>query len=493
MPQPTWRLIRESLLVALTYVVAAALSLRIATEVGQVAPVTAPTGVMVAVLLIRGFHLWPGVLAGALVSQLLWSLPLIQAAGAGVLVAVSLHAVGDTAAVMFSVLLLRKVGSTRLILTNLKMFGHFLLLAVVLGPGIAAAIGVSALAVFGVVPEQNVLYTLLIHWTAMSTGVLLLTPLILAVSGHCRSGVPGQRRWELALYTILCVAVLSAILLHQHWPALLPSPLYAIIPLLLWSALRLGTAATAATMLLFAILSLQVTFSGVGPFSGPGRPLYEAMVSTAFFVLLLAVSIHVVGIVVYERHKSLLRLARQYNHDPLTGALTRPPLEQELKSELQRFQRYGEPFCMVMFDLDHFKAVNDDLGHEAGDRVLREAVGLIRAHLRKPDVLARWGGEEFIILLPNTLRGGAETFAERCRVAIEAHDFGIGRWVTVSLGLCEAAPGCTVNDVLRSADHAMYAAKQQGRNRVVAGECHVGVAGANQSVPVAPGAGSASA
>lgn len=157
--------------------------------------------------------------------------------------------------------------------------------------------------------------------------------------------------------------------------------------------------------------------------------------------------------------------------DPLTGLLNRRAMLELLEYEDKRTQRQGTPFCIVLGDLDHFKQINDHYGHQAGDQVLREVAVRLRQQLRGQDTVARWGGEEFILLLPNTRLAGAVQVAEKLRVQVAALTITVSDQrlqTSLSLGVSECAAGGEVGDSIRRADLAMYEAKHAGRNRVVA-------------------------
>lgn len=163
-------------------------------------------------------------------------------------------------------------------------------------------------------------------------------------------------------------------------------------------------------------------------------------------------------------------LAAQARTDPLTGALNRRGMEEAAARETARSVRHGYPLCMVMIDIDQFKRLNDSRGHAAGDRALQALVNLVKAHLRSQDVLARTGGEEFAVLLPDTPVAGALLVAERVRRDVEqleiAFDSGPIRF-TISAGLAPFHPAHGFETMMRHADAAMYAAKENGRNQVL--------------------------
>ncbi len=166
--------------------------------------------------------------------------------------------------------------------------------------------------------------------------------------------------------------------------------------------------------------------------------------------------------------------------DSLTGLPNRRHAEEALHDALARFRRYGQGFVVAVADIDHFKRVNDACGHEAGDGVLREIARIMAGEMRDCDLAARWGGEEFLLLLPQTDIPGASVLLERIRQAIAAAGLGCGppsTPVTATIGAAEIRPGDRLDDVIRRADEALYAGKAQGRNRVVwdAGEGPEGV------------------
>lgn len=158
------------------------------------------------------------------------------------------------------------------------------------------------------------------------------------------------------------------------------------------------------------------------------------------------------------------------NRDGLTGIYNRRYLENRLSSEFDRTRRYGGTFSMVLFDLDYFKKVNDTYGHLAGDKVLVEIAARVKDHLRSSDVLGRYGGEEFILILPETTLEGARLFADRLREIIELEPVIYENTtipVTVSMGVTEyQAAMSSYTNMTHQSDLALYASKAAGRNCV---------------------------
>jgi diguanylate cyclase (GGDEF)-like protein len=169
------------------------------------------------------------------------------------------------------------------------------------------------------------------------------------------------------------------------------------------------------------------------------------------------------------------QLSQLSTTDPLTGLRNRRYVDEILNIEVLRARRYNTPLTVLMADLDHFKHVNDEHGHQAGDAVLRGVADVLRSSLRVTDVGGRYGGEEFIVLMAQNDVEGARRFAERWRTAIENTPFPIPGGgsveVTLSIGVAGATgPDGEAVDLVAAADAALYAAKQCGRNRVCISE-----------------------
>lgn len=159
--------------------------------------------------------------------------------------------------------------------------------------------------------------------------------------------------------------------------------------------------------------------------------------------------------------------------DALTGCPNKRYFREFLDREISRSNRYKRPLSLIMIDLDYFKRLNDTLGHLAGDQALREIAGLVRQSIRKDELFARFGGEEFAIILPETLLDQAAFVAERIRSLVEGYAFqfeGVSHPITLSLGVAQTSgdPPLTMDQLIQVGDANLYAAKHQGRNRVVA-------------------------
>ena len=176
------------------------------------------------------------------------------------------------------------------------------------------------------------------------------------------------------------------------------------------------------------------------------------------------------GNVEAEYHEEIYRLTII---DGLTDVPNKRYLLEFLDRELARSERYRRPLALLLFDIDHFKAVNDQMGHLGGDFTLRELAARVKAGIRKEELFARYGGEEFAVVLPETTREGAIPIAERLRSLVEAQPFtydGRDYAVTVSIGVATTTgeEALTPGELLCRADERLYQAKRDGRNRVAA-------------------------
>lgn len=174
-----------------------------------------------------------------------------------------------------------------------------------------------------------------------------------------------------------------------------------------------------------------------------------------------------VGLDITRQKRLEAALEHEASTDPLTGVANRQRFDSELERALARYNRYGSPLALAIIDLDHFKRVNDVYGHDIGDRVLVELTERLAGEIREPDFLARWGGEEFVVLLQETGASDAYSMAERLRRRVAAEPFPDVGPITVSAGLASVRAGDNAGTLLKRADDALYEAKRNGRNQVV--------------------------
>ena len=246
---------------------------------------------------------------------------------------------------------------------------------------------------------------------------------------------------------------------------------------------RISTRLAATVFLLDAGVFLLRAAAPVAPDAGgdalrAGLPMYITYVGGLFTTLAQCFALMLM--IVERQLAQLRRLART---DPLTGALNRAALLEDGRLQLELCQRQQRPCSALMLDLDHFKQVNDRLGHQAGDAALRHTVQVLRSNLRRYDVLlGRYGGEEFALLLPGVALADAAELAERLRAALAGSPAtGATQRIplSASFGVADAGPDRDLDELLDHADRALYRAKYAGRNRVA---CADAAAGDDRSV-----------
>ncbi len=203
----------------------------------------------------------------------------------------------------------------------------------------------------------------------------------------------------------------------------------------------------------------------------PGEHVREAKVGQATYELHISY-VQEVGLIriyvldITQRKQSEEEIYHLATTDSLTGIANRRQFSRILLGEMDRARRYGTPMSLVMYDIDHFKRVNDTYGHDVGDHVLQTLTSLVKEHIRVNDVVARWGGEEFMLLMPQSDLEAATNAAEKLRLAVAEHHFTTCDQITVSFGVATFEPQDDLNSLLKRVDDALYRAKDHGRNRV---------------------------
>lgn len=314
-------------------------------------------------------------------------------------------------------------------------------------------------------------------WLANTVLALTFALLLAAVADFHARQLP---RLQMAL-PIAATALLMALFIHHSGARLLISSfmLSMQIGLILWALWRpQAPAQKRGAMLISISLGVQgLVLLGRGlwftVFTPPpaglmGSGTSQSVTLLSAFVVVLLASLGFI-LMTLERAEAINQdLA---NNDLLTGVPNRRLLQQTLRRDTERAMREHAPYALLMADIDHFKAVNDTHGHLAGDAVLRHVAHLLQARVRGQDMVGRWGGEEFLVLLPTTSLAGATQLAQELRGCVcdaPCHYEGRTIPVTLSIGICAETlqPGDRARLLVETADKALYAAKQAGRNRV---------------------------
>lgn len=356
-----------------------------------------------------------------------------------------------------------------------KLVLQFLLIAA--GSALAASILVIAqLVLCQMLPVDDVSATWLPFWIGDLAGIVVIAPLLFALMTLVKpsallrlTDVAGlqQLRWTrgvsakiLLNITLLMLVMLLAKLTHSANSA------FAIFFLLI-PHMWLACTESALVNVIGVAISSTLIVLWVHLFG-----LMEFVMVYQFAITVIAANT-LFGLALPALIEDNIRLRQVAFTDSLTQTATREWLEQQAGLELMRHQHSGLPLSLVLFDVDHFKQINDQYGHQAGDQALATMCQITRQHLRPTDLLARFGGDEFVLLLPDTNAEAAATIAGRILAQLRQVRITDFTNITASFGVCQYQSGDNYSTLFAHADKALYQAKQQGRNQVqlYAGAC----------------------
>lgn len=293
-----------------------------------------------------------------------------------------------------------------------------------------------------------------------------ILPVLANMAWFARSGNRDQQKSGL----LLVVSVLFTYLIASGGESNTGPLWFYVFPPLLFFLTNLKT----GTMILLLVYLVAVVV-----FQFPNLPFvlaeYDNDFKMRFFVTLTFESIFcfILEASRLKARNELLDLALTHEHaaktDELTGLSNRRDILNRLSEEFSRYERSGRHFSIVLVDLDLFKNINDQFGHNAGDAALKQFSKLVQSVIRQTDVAARWGGEEFLLLLPDTSLIPALTLAERLRSEVARDRFsyhGQELPITMSAGVCSIAQADSIDTMLKQADAHLYSSKEAGRNRI---------------------------
>ena len=309
-------------------------------------------------------------------------------------------------------------------------------------------------------------------WAAISVGGLLVMTVFVRSGETARLSDPSLTIPQM-VWTITSGAV--AYVLAGDARGLIPS----VLAMILFFGTFSLTMAEVIGIGVYALLAFACAIGVTSRFSASPFGYLDTAYALMVMIVLsgcIALNLRIQRIRMRLREQRLaLAQALEVNRelatrDELTGLLNRRAMQDLMALEHRRSVRSGRPLLLAQLDIDHFKPVNDTHGHATGDRALQAFANTVRSTVRDTDVLARWGGEEFVLMLSDTRLDGARELLDRIRLAVAAmeipHPTGTLH-LTVSVGLAVHLPSDTVEHTLERADHALYTAKALGRNRVV--------------------------
>jgi diguanylate cyclase (GGDEF)-like protein len=461
MPQP-WQIA----LLAVAYFVAAKLSLLLAIPPGYATAVWPPSGIALAATLLLGNRIWPGIwLGAALVNYTVNSSPTL---------AVMIGAGNALEALAGAALMRHHVGIPRRFERGRDVIVFVAIAAA--SCTIAATVAVLSLALAGSVPWPAFLPNWWTWWQGDVTGIIIVTPLIL--SWRLRRAAPWSRLKKLEGACLASLLLLFSLLVFSDTTGPLSSfrLTFALLPLMIWAALRFSQRVVTTATTVVCIVAVYYTVNSIGPFAL--WSLNESLLVLLAFISTIVVTTLVLSAVTTDRRRvmdaleqALVYIREQALTDPLTGVYNRRYLWEFLRREWIRAKRRELPLTVIMLDLDHFKRINDAFGHPAGDHVLVAVAGLLRNQIRSSDIVCRYGGEEFALILPEASLDSVRQRAESIQAAIKqlklTHQGVALGSITASLGVALFPTHADDPDALMAAaDAALYAAKSAGRDRI---------------------------
>ncbi len=312
-------------------------------------------------------------------------------------------------------------------------------------------------------------------WSAASVVGMLVVVSVIRSGANRRFADPALTMQQM-LYAILCAA----------WAYSFAGQAHSLVGIILAVILMFGMFGLSSRQVIWVGFYTLGLFGFVMALSARRNPEHYPAGGEIVYFMMLCIMVVGVGLLTVRLHRMRDRLRRQKleleaalahihrlaTHDDLTGLVNRRHMQELLENERMRLERSEQDWCVALIDLDHFKSVNDAHGHAIGDEVLRALSRHAHTLIRRTDVLARWGGEEFVLLLPNTPLAQAVISLERLREHFHGHPLVVQNLtlpVSFSAGLTEHLRGESVAQTLERADKLCYQAKTLGRNRVERG------------------------
>jgi diguanylate cyclase (GGDEF)-like protein len=437
------------ILLVIAYIVTGRLGLTLAYVHPATSLVWPPSGIALGAFIVLGYRVWPAIFAGAVT---------LYATILGPVPAILPLAAGNTLEALFASYLVNRYAGGRSALqtpgNSMRFAGLVSLAAAIVSP----TIGASTLALSKLAPwtDYDIIW---VNWSLGSVaGTLLVAPLIILLSHR---GSASWRRIELVEAAVLFAAVLFVgIVTFSELPVPFPME-FLFLPALLLTGSRLGRLPAVVAVLALTCLALYGTLSGLGPFVHNTPTASLVMVMT--FMGITAVISSSFSALVAEYMVAEEQLRELVVTDPMTGLPNYRRLIEALSVEIGNSNRTGQPFAVVFFDMDALKRINDDFGHLTGSRALCRVAETLRASCRTNDITARYGGDEFVALLPETGDDGARAVIQRVTESL-AEDPDKPE-LSVSAGVAiYPRDGGTPTTLMSAADRALYAVKTDKAN-----------------------------
>ena len=434
---------------AVVYFITAKVGLRFAFVNPSATALWAPTGITLAAFLIFGVRVWPGAFLGAFLANL---------TTAGTVLTSITIATGNTLEGVVGCYLVTRFARGPHAFERAQDIFKFAFLAGMAATTISATVGVTSLALSGFADWRAFGPIWRTWWLGDGVGAVVVTPLVLLWKENPRLTWTREQIGELALL-FLGLFITAAIVFGGRFHSEVRNyPLeYLSIPFLIWAAFRFGRRKAATATCVLAGIAIWGTMQGFGPFAR--ETLNTSLLLVQSFVGIVAVTSLALAAEVTERKRADERVQELVATDPLTGLGNYRRLIEAIELEIKRHGRTERPFAVLFFDLDGLKKLNDTHGHLVGSRAICRVAEVLRVHCRQIDTPARFGGDEFAVVLPETTSLQAQQIAARIRELIASD--GENPPISAAVGTAVfPEDGDSIDTLLSAADRALYGMKR---------------------------------
>jgi diguanylate cyclase (GGDEF)-like protein len=440
---------------ATVYFVAGKLGLRLAYVNVSATAVWPCTGIALAAFLILGYRAWPAILAGAF---------LVNLTTAGTFATSLGIAIGNTLEGVVGCVLVNRFAAGRQVFERAQDIFKFALLAGMVSTTVSATTGVTTLTLAGFAHWNMYRSIWSTWWLGDAVGALVFTPLVLLWWENPR--LHWTRKEMMELFFLFAGLLLTGWIVFggPFHNTVKDYPLeYLCVPFLIWAAFRFGRRKAATAIAFLVAIATWGTTHGFGPFSQQSQNTSLLLLQT--FVGIMAITTMALAAEVTEHNRADQYVRRLAVTDSLTGLANHRRLLDALDAEIKRHDRTERPFAVVLLDLDGLKIINDTYGHLVGTDAICRLANILRIHSRAVDTAARYGGDEFALVLPETESQAAQRVADR--IVERLRTDGDEPLVTVSTGIAVYPhDGKTIEQLLAAADHALYQKKGHSKPRL---------------------------